>query len=204
MGRRIDPSWGGPIELFLVPASAPQLLSASLNKTFLSLSLLYQRRIDTPPPPPPSSYYITNRPNVPLEDTGSLQTHIITPPPPRWIFWIRHCTHCSWLCTCYMLNTLLPRVCVRIVIIFVYVTHVIFWVVSALSTCFLGNQEGQCVRLHVHRQGRKEGTVLFKDVIIFMCSSVVRAFMVRWVVGSILHGGPIELFLVPTSATRLV
>ena len=23
MGRRIDPSWGGPIELFLVPASAP-------------------------------------------------------------------------------------------------------------------------------------------------------------------------------------
>ena len=24
MGRRIDPSWGGPIKLFLVPASAPQ------------------------------------------------------------------------------------------------------------------------------------------------------------------------------------
>ena len=23
MGRRIDPSWGGPIELFLVPASDP-------------------------------------------------------------------------------------------------------------------------------------------------------------------------------------
>ena len=23
MGRRIDPSWGEPIELFLVPASAP-------------------------------------------------------------------------------------------------------------------------------------------------------------------------------------
>ena len=23
MGRRIDPSWGGPIELFLVSASAP-------------------------------------------------------------------------------------------------------------------------------------------------------------------------------------
>ena len=28
--------------------------------------------------------------------------------------------------------------------------------------------------------------------------------MVRWVVGSILHGGPIELFLVPSSAPRLV
>ena len=27
MGRRIDPSWGGPIELFLVPASAPRLVS---------------------------------------------------------------------------------------------------------------------------------------------------------------------------------
>ena len=26
VGRRIDPSWGGPIELFLVPASAPQLV----------------------------------------------------------------------------------------------------------------------------------------------------------------------------------
>ena len=24
--RRIDPSWGGPIELFLVPASAPRLV----------------------------------------------------------------------------------------------------------------------------------------------------------------------------------
>ena len=26
MGRRFDPSWGGPIELFLVPASAPRLV----------------------------------------------------------------------------------------------------------------------------------------------------------------------------------
>ena len=26
MGRRIDPLWGGPIELFLVPASAPRLV----------------------------------------------------------------------------------------------------------------------------------------------------------------------------------
>ena len=26
MGHRIDPSWGGPIELFLIPASAPQLV----------------------------------------------------------------------------------------------------------------------------------------------------------------------------------
>ena len=24
MGRQIDPSWGGPIELFLVPASDPK------------------------------------------------------------------------------------------------------------------------------------------------------------------------------------
>ena len=27
--------------------------------------------------------------------------------------------------------------------------------------------------------------------------------MVRWVVGSILHGGPIELFLIPASAPQL-
>ena len=26
MDRRIDPSWGGPIELFLVPVSAPRLV----------------------------------------------------------------------------------------------------------------------------------------------------------------------------------
>ena len=26
MGRRIDPSWGGPIEVFLVPASDPRLV----------------------------------------------------------------------------------------------------------------------------------------------------------------------------------
>ena len=26
MGRRIDPSWGGPMDLFLVPASAPRLV----------------------------------------------------------------------------------------------------------------------------------------------------------------------------------
>ena len=26
MGRRVDPSWGGAIELFLVPASAPRLV----------------------------------------------------------------------------------------------------------------------------------------------------------------------------------
>ena len=36
-------------------------------------------------------------------------------------------------------------------------------------------------------------------------SSVVkRPLMVRWVVESILHGGPIELFLVPASALQLV
>ena len=33
---------------------------------------------------------------------------------------------------------------------------------------------------------------------------VERLFMVRWVVGSIRHGGPIELFLVPARAPRLV
>ena len=26
MGCRIDPSWGGPIDLFLVPASAPRVV----------------------------------------------------------------------------------------------------------------------------------------------------------------------------------
>ena len=33
---------------------------------------------------------------------------------------------------------------------------------------------------------------------------VERSHMVRLIVGSILHGGPIELFLVPISAPRLV
>ena len=30
------------------------------------------------------------------------------------------------------------------------------------------------------------------------------SLMVRWVVGSILRGGPIELFLIPASALQLV
>ena len=30
MGRRIDPSWGGPIKQFLVPASAPQQVLSCL------------------------------------------------------------------------------------------------------------------------------------------------------------------------------
>ena len=30
MGRQIDPSWGGPIELFLVPASVPRLVQQRL------------------------------------------------------------------------------------------------------------------------------------------------------------------------------
>ena len=33
---------------------------------------------------------------------------------------------------------------------------------------------------------------------------VMGSLMVQWVVGSILHGGPIELFLVPASAPQLV
>ena len=30
MGRRIVPSWAGPIDLFLVPASAPQLVGSEM------------------------------------------------------------------------------------------------------------------------------------------------------------------------------
>ena len=36
------------------------------------------------------------------------------------------------------------------------------------------------------------------------CSVVRASLMVRWVIGSILHGEPSELFLVPASAPRLV
>ena len=38
MGRRIDPSWGGPIELFRVPASAPRLV---LQRPWYVLSCLW-------------------------------------------------------------------------------------------------------------------------------------------------------------------
>ena len=31
MGRQIDPSWSGPIELFLIPASAPRLVYVILS-----------------------------------------------------------------------------------------------------------------------------------------------------------------------------
>ena len=38
MGRRIDPSQGGPIELFLVPATAPRLV---LQRPWYVLSCLW-------------------------------------------------------------------------------------------------------------------------------------------------------------------
>ena len=37
MGRRIDPSWGGPIQLFLVSANAPQLVTKSMVCAILSV-----------------------------------------------------------------------------------------------------------------------------------------------------------------------
>ena len=37
MGRRIDPSWGKPIELFLVPASAPRLVQQAVVCAILSV-----------------------------------------------------------------------------------------------------------------------------------------------------------------------
>ena len=41
MGRRIDPSWGGPIELFLVPASlCPKHLTVSTAKQNTAVSFL--------------------------------------------------------------------------------------------------------------------------------------------------------------------
>ena len=56
---------------------------------------------------------------------------------------------------------------------------------------------------------RKEGNVLFNDALNTFwgagrSSEVERLLMVRWIVGSILHGGPIELFLIPASAPQLV
>ena len=35
-------------------------------------------------------------------------------------------------------------------------------------------------------------------------SEVEHFLMVQWIVGSILYGGPIELFFIPSSAPRLV
>ena len=37
MGRQIDPSWGGPIELFLVPAGAPRLVTKAVVCVILSV-----------------------------------------------------------------------------------------------------------------------------------------------------------------------
>ena len=39
MGRRIDPSWGGPIELFLVPASARSTTGVTKAVVCVSLSV---------------------------------------------------------------------------------------------------------------------------------------------------------------------
>ena len=42
---------------------------------------------------------------------------------------------------------------------------------------------------------------LFNIYLFSVCARY--SFMLQWVIGSILHGGPIELFLVPASASRL-
>ena len=34
MGHRIDPSWGGPIKLFLIPASAPVAMGRRINPSW--------------------------------------------------------------------------------------------------------------------------------------------------------------------------
>ena len=47
MGRRIDPSWGGPIEIFLVPASAPRLAAAGFLSYYLCGPLPNVRRLIT-------------------------------------------------------------------------------------------------------------------------------------------------------------
>ena len=44
----------------------------------------------------------------------------------------------------------------------------------------------------------------FKTSVLFLGRDVERLLMVRQVFRSILHGGPIELFLAPVSASRLV
>ena len=43
MGHQIDPSWGGPIELFLIPASAPRLVTKAVVCAILSVG--YKRTL---------------------------------------------------------------------------------------------------------------------------------------------------------------
>ena len=41
MGRRIDPSWGGPIELFLIPERVAYVVEAGFLSRYLSDPLPY-------------------------------------------------------------------------------------------------------------------------------------------------------------------
>ena len=45
MGRRIDPSWSGPIELFLVPASAPRLVNKDRGGCYFLWDGAYKRTL---------------------------------------------------------------------------------------------------------------------------------------------------------------
>ena len=59
--------------------------------------------------------------------------------------------------------------------------------------------------LYYTSRGALAGTRITQVILnIIFWLSMERSLMVRWIVGSILHGGPIELFLIPTSAPRLV
>ena len=70
-----------------------------------------------------------------------------------------------------------------------------------------GDTQGQQVDLVVIGPGKKDAKHdgVCPPYVGARCNSVVRAFAHGAMgVGSILHGGPNELFLVPGSATRLV
>ena len=66
-----------------------------------------------------------------------------------------------------------------------------------------------CLSFPIHSDARAE--VRFISILTVFTNKQIQIttksgfqFMVRWVVGSILHGGPIELVPIPASAPRLV
>ena len=70
-----------------------------------------------------------------------------------------------------------------------------------------------CVALHIqpitgiklkHFYSEAIWVIPCQFITTFEITMVERLFMVRWVIGSILHGGSIELFFIPASAPRLV
>ena len=85
----------------------------------------------------------------------------------------------------------------------------LFWVHTSVNWAYFHSY------IHLRSKHALLGTHLMDSMlVVYICQMLVRKerltsmvehlLMVRWVIGSIPHGGPVQLFPIPASAARLL